>query len=136
MRIPVIMHCTVWSKRKCKHDLLISLLWMGNLDGKYVSQNTFTATIVWRDQGERVGCRIYGFWDIGKQKVQICLFYIGFFSIDISVTRYPFLMGFASKCSIFKLPESGVKVSIFDMWFISLDRVTIVIYDSDVTAQR
>ena len=25
-----------------------------------------------------------------------------------SETRYPILMGFASKCSIFKLPESGV----------------------------
>ena len=36
-------------------------------------------------------------------------------------------MGFALKCNIFELPESGVHISrlkIFDMRLISLDRVT------------
>ena len=44
-----------------------------------------------------------------------------------SVTRYPILMGFALKCNICELPESGVenlKIEIFDMRLISLDRVT------------
>ena len=43
-----------------------------------------------------------------------------------SVTRYPILTGFASKCSIFKLSDGGVKnskLNIFDMWFNSLDHV-------------
>ena len=38
-------------------------------------------------------------FEIDKESVQIPL---------KSVTRYP--MGFASKCRIFKLPESGVKI--------------------------
>ena len=36
-----------------------------------------------------------------------------------SVTRYPILLGFASKCSIFELPESGLEISklkIFDLF--------------------
>ena len=39
-------------------------------------------------------------------------------------------MGFASKCSILKLPDSGVNIprlKIFDMWLIPLDRVTQII---------
>ena len=40
-------------------------------------------------------------------------------------------MGFASKCSMFSLPESGVenlKLKISDKWLISLDRVTYILY--------
>ena len=55
-----------------------------------------------------------------KGSIQILLFYI-VFSLDKLLitlsTGYPILMWFASKCSIFKLPESGVensKLKIFD----------------------
>ena len=65
---------------------------------------------MWHDQEECVGYRPYCFWDIGKNSVP--LFYI-VFSIDKffinSVTSYPIVMGFASKWSILKLWESGVR---------------------------
>ena len=35
-------------------------------------------TCMWHDQEEWVGCRRYCFWDIGKNSVQILLFYIVF----------------------------------------------------------
>ena len=44
------------------------------------------------------------------------------------VTRCSILIAFTSKCSIFRLPDIGVKISnlkSFDKWLISLDRVTI-----------
>ena len=98
-----------------------------------------------------VGCRRYSCWDIGNERVQIPLFYIvsalincsqlcnysvaalnrlwkGIYIYSNSVTRYPIIMGFASKCSISKLPENGVQISklkIFDMRLISLDRITL-----------
>ena len=36
---------------------------------------------MWHGQGERVGCLGYCFWDIGKERVEIPLFYI-VFSVD------------------------------------------------------
>ena len=67
---------------------------------------------MWHDQEEWVRCRRYWFWDIGKNSVQIPLFYIGFLHWQIlhnSATRYPIVMGFASKWSFLKLWESGVR---------------------------
>ena len=48
------------------------------------------------------------FWDIGKGEVKFFCFYI-VFGTDKLVTRHPIFIGFASKCSTFKLSESGVK---------------------------
>ena len=47
------------------------------------------------------------------------------------------LMQFASKCSIFELPESGVKITslkILDTGLVSLDRVTCIMVLSVWTA--
>ena len=82
---------------------------------------------MWHDQGEWFGYRKYCFWDLGKERVQISLFYVVLKIAHNSITRYPILTGFASTCSISEVPESGAKISIlkiFDMWIISLDRVT------------
>ena len=59
---------------------------------------------LWHDQEEWVGCRGCCFWDIGQNSVQFPLFHIVFSSVKSfnhnSVTRYPIVMGFASKWSI------------------------------------
>ena len=74
-------------------------------------------------------CGRYCFWDIGKERVQNLMFYI-VFSIDkVLITRHPFLMGFASKYRMFKLPESArcknLNIhNLDDMQLISFDRVT------------
>ena len=106
------------------HDMLLHL-----------SLDVFVCIIhtkqMWHDQGEWVWCHRYWFWDIGKERVQIPLLNI-VFSVDklfITLLCSLIVIRFASKCNIFKLPEFNVKISklkIFNMWLISLDRVTNV----------
>ena len=59
---------------------------------------------MWHDQEEWVGCRRCCFWEIGKNSVQIPLFYDVFKHWQIlhnsKLTRYPIVMGFGSKWSI------------------------------------
>ena len=48
---------------------------------------------------------------------------------NCSVTRHPFLVGFALKCGIFKLSGSGVKNSkfkIFDSFILIMSHISIV----------
>ena len=44
---------------------------------------------MWHDQGECVGCRRYGFWDIGKERGQIMLLYIVFSVDKLIITWLP-----------------------------------------------
>ena len=66
-----------------------------------------------------VGCRKYCFFEILANKEVKLFCFIVFSDLINSVSRCLILMGFVSKCSIFKLPESGIKNSklkTFDKW--------------------
>ena len=47
------------------------------------------AIYFWYDQGDWVRCRRYCFWDIGKERGQICLFYIVFSTDKLLITLQP-----------------------------------------------
>ena len=93
-----------------------------NRSGIFWYYKTNQRTQMWHDQEEWIGFRRYYFWDTGQERAH-----------NNFVTRYLILIGLASKCSIYNLPECGVKISNFIMRLISLDRVTYVIWSSKIS---
>ena len=59
---------------------------MGSGGGGGLNGQSLSKYHMWHDQGEWVGCRIYCFWDIGKERVQIPLFDIVFSMVELLTT--------------------------------------------------
>ena len=53
------------------------------------SEHNTYMSYLWHDQEEWVGCRLYFFWDIGKNSVPIPLFYIVFSIVKFFITLPP-----------------------------------------------
>ena len=93
----------------------------------------FKATNLWHDQEEWVGCRGYCFWNIGKNSVQIPLFYIAFSISKFLITLQPDIQLLwdwikMKHLEVLRKWCKKIGIKIFDLkWLIPLDHVTYIL---------
>ena len=76
------------------------------------TKNKHDPPLMWHGQGEWVGCRSYCFWDIGKKRGKILLFYIVFSTDKFFITLYNLISN-----------RNGVCFKKWSIWWKSYEKV-------------